>query len=556
MSSVFSGAGHILKQLTAFFSRKTEIVILFTSDVHGSVISYDYILNHATNWGLARVLTLIKRYRQQYSHTLLLDNGDFLQGSPLNYYYNFIDKRTPYPVARVMNAMGYSAASVGNHDIEQGPAVYNRVRNQLKFPWLSANALLRNGKSYFQPYTLREVAGIRLAILGLTTPAIPLWLNPETYRGIRWQDMKEASAGWLKFLKEKKQADVVVGLFHAGIHPSKDKPYWPPDLPEENPCLEIARRHPGYDVIIAGHEHRLYNSHDFRKRHETARPLVIMAGSHARHLGVVHLILQKEGDRWRVKRKYGKIESLRKVPPDERIEKLYAPYHKKILEYINSRIGEAACDLPSREARIRDNAFVDLIHKTQLSVTTAKISLASAFTTRYTLKKGPIRIRDVYGLYPYENNLYVMLMTGRQIKEHLENSSRYFNQIDPRDPFKVPLINTGFMGFDYDMAEGVDYEIDITKPVGERIVNMRDSATGQPFRLNLKYKVVMNSYRAMQLRKYYKCRILWKSNKQMRDLLVEYIRKVKIVGCDFSANWRLVPEDLVRRLLERQKIPD
>jgi len=530
-------------------SKQLEVVLLFTSDVHGSVISYDYVLGKPTTWGLSRVASLVQSYREKYPHTLLLDNGDFLQGSPLNYFYNYVDKKTPYPLARVMNQMEYTASSVGNHDIEQGPRVYNRVRKQLKFPWLSANALQKNGKSYFQPYTMRDIAGLRIAILGLTTPAIPLWLNPETFPGIRWQDMLPAAQGWIRYLKEQKKADVVVGLFHAGVHPNATDPDWPRDIPEENPCLTIAEKFPEYDVIIAGHEHRKYNTHPPENAGDVSHPLVIMAGSHARYLGVIHLHFGREGERWVLQRKYATIESVRHVDPHPEIEKLYAPYHKRILKYINSVIGEARCDISSRMARVQDNAFVDLIHRAQFHATTADISLAAAFTTHFTLKKGPIRIRDVYGLYQYENNLYVLLMTGEQIKDHLERSSRYFNQIDPRDPFRVPLINKNFLGFNYDMAEGINYEIDITKPVGERIVNMRLSKTGKPFDLKRKYKVAVNSYRAMQLCKYYRCRILWRSSKQMRDILVEYIQKVKVVGDDFTANWRLVPEELVKKLL-------
>ena len=530
-------------------SRQLEVVILFTSDVHGSVISYDYVLGKPVTWGLARVATLVRAYREKYPHVILLDNGDFLQGSPLNYYYNFVDTQTPYPLARVMNKMEYSASSVGNHDIEQGQQVYNRVRKQLKFPWLSANSLRRNGNLYFQPYTMRDVEGLRIAILGLTTPAIPFWLNPELYPGIHWQDMVQAAQGWIRYLKQEKQADVLIGLFHAGVHPSAIDPDWPRDIPEENPCLTIAEKFPEYDVIIAGHEHKKFNTHPPEKSDDVTHPLVVMAGSHARFLGVIHLEFHKKNGRWVLFRKYATIESVRQVEPDATIEKIYRPYHKRIMKYINYKIGEAYCDITSQHARIRDNVFVDLIHRAQFGATSADISLASAFTTRFNLKKGPIRIKDVYGLYQYENNLYVLLMTGEQIKDHLERSSRYFNQIDPNDPFRVPLINKNFMGFNYDMAEGIDYEIDITKPVGQRIVNIRYSKNGKPFDLKRKYKVAVNSYRAMQLRKIYHCRILWRSNKQMRDILVEYIQRVHVVGKDFSPNWRLVPEDLVEKIL-------
>ena len=545
----------LIHPLSRLFKKRTEIVILFTSDVHGSIYPYDYILGKKTEWGLAKIATIVEQYRKTYKNLLLLDNGDFLQGSPLNYYFNYINRKMPYPLALVMNFMRYDASCVGNHDIEQGPRVYNRVRKQLKFPWLCANAITSKGKSYFQPFTMREFEGIKVAILGLTTPAIPLWVNPETYRGIRWQDMEEAARGWVSFLKEKKQADVLIGLFHAGIQPSANKPDWPKDIPEENPCLEIARQNHQYDVIITGHQHRKYNSHpEYHTNRSLNTPLIVMAGSHARYLGVVYLSFRRKNNVWQLIDKFAQIKPVKGVPPQQEVLKIYQPYHERVMKYINSKIGEALEDISSRNARLQDNAFVDLIHKAQLSHTRADISFAAAFTTRYTLKKGPIRIKDVYGLYQYENNLYVILMSGRQIKEHLEQSSAYFNQIDPADPFRIPLINRDFMGFNFDMAEGINYEIDITLPVGRRVINIRDSRTGEAFDLERTYKVSVNSYRAIQLQKKYGCRVIWKSSKEMRDILVEYIRKVKKVGDDFSANWRLVPEDLVEKILRHSRI--
>ncbi|RMG66992.1 MAG: hypothetical protein D6715_05710, partial [Calditrichaeota bacterium] len=336
-----------LKQLKIVFRkvfprRRLTIVLAYTTDVHGALQAYDYVLDRPTSWGLTRVATRVSQLRRRYDHVLLLDNGDIIQGSPLTYYYNFVRKRGGHPVARAMNALRYEVSCVGNHDIEQGPSVYQRLRRQLAFPWLSANAMTRRKKSFFQPYTIREVEGIRIAILGLTTPAIPLWLNPELYPGIHWQEMKQAASGWLRFLKENKQADVVVGLFHAGVHPSAGKPGWPPEIPEENPCLQIAQELPDFDVILAGHEHRVYNSQLSRNPAERAlKPAVLMAGSHARHLGVVYLTFQRVEGKWHLREKKARIESMRGIPEEPGLKKLLEPYHHQVLRYVNSKIGQA-----------------------------------------------------------------------------------------------------------------------------------------------------------------------------------------------------------------------
>ncbi|MEJ2635240.1 MAG: 5'-nucleotidase C-terminal domain-containing protein, partial [Calditrichia bacterium] len=516
-------------------------------------LPYDYLSGADTDCGLARIATLVDKYREKYEHVILLDNGDFSQGSPLTYYFNFRDTRSPYPLAEIMNEMHFTASIVGNHDIEQGPRVYNRINKQLKFPWLSANANTRNGKSYFQPFTIREVAGLKIAFLGLTTPAIPFWLNPNTYKGIHWQDMKEAASGWSKYLKEDKKVDLLIGMFHAGIRSKAQNDDWPKDIPEENPTLEIAEKEPGFDVIIAGHEHKLFNTHPQDGKRDVNKPAVVLAGSHGCYLGVIRLTYKENAGRLELIDKQAHLESLKGIKPHPRILKLYEPYHKKILKYIDEPVGEAAEDIESNHVRFRDNPVVNLIHQAQLNATTADISLTTVFRDKYLLKKGPIRVRDIYQLYEFENDLYVVLMTGKQMKQHLENSARYFNRIDPRDPFKTSLINNDFKGIEYDMAEGIRYEIDITRPVGERIVNLTASGVKKPLDMKRKYKVAVNSYRAIQLNKKYGCRIIWKSNKELREFIIDYIKKSGKITNHFEPGWRLVPEDITEKIIRKLK---
>ncbi len=544
-----------LKQLyTSLFSRATRnVVILYTTDVHGHLYPYDYVRGAESRVGLTRAATIIEQYRKQYPQLLLLDNGDFLQGTPMTYYYNFIATETVHPVARVMNALGYQAVSVGNHDIEQGPDVYLRVRKQTRFPWLSANASRKPRGTFFQPYTIREIEGIRVAILGMTTPAIPLWLEPDLYPGITWQDMLTSTRSWVSYLKEKKQADVIVGLFHAGIHPNAGQPGWPPDLPEENPCLQIAREIPQLDVILAAHEHRLYNSHE---EHDPQRPvqspLVMMAGSHARYVGVVQLQLKQQDNRWQVVDKWGRLERVAGQPAHPRILQLLRPYHREVLHYVSSIIGYLNAPLTAKYSRLMDTPLLDFIHQMQMHFTGAALSLAASFDVHFELKAGPIRIKDVYGVYKYENYLYVVEMTGAQLKEHLEWSTQYFNTVDPDHFIADDFINHQFMGFNFDTAEGVDYVIDVTRPVGQRILHLRLQSTGQPLQPEHIYRVAVNSYRAQQLRQRYHCKVVWKSNKEIRDLLVEYIQTLGTITPTCNHNWKIVPEWVVERFIKQR----
>ncbi len=544
-----------LKRLyTSLFNRAVhQIVVLYTTDVHGHLYPYDYIRGEESRVGLTRAATVIEQYRKQFPHLILLDNGDFLQGTPMTYYYNFIARETVHPVARVMNALGYQAVSVGNHDIEQGPGVYLRVRKQMRFPWLSANANRKPRGSYFQPYTIRDIEGIRIAILGMTTPAIPLWLEPELYPGITWQDMLSSTRSWVDYLKTKKQADVIIGLFHAGIHPNAGQPGWPRDLPEENPCLQIAGQIPELDVILAAHEHRLYNSHPEDDEHRSInKPLVIMAGSHARYIGVVQLQLKKQDQHWQVIDKWGRLERVAGQPAHPRILQLLRPYHREVLHYVSSIIGHLKAPLTARLSRLMDTPLLDFIHQMQMHFTDAPLSLAASFDVHFQLKAGPIRIKDVYGVYKYENYLYVVEMTGAQFLQHLEWSTQYFNTVDPEHFIAEDFINHHFMGFNFDTAEGVTYEINVTRPVGQRIQNLRLQSTGEPLRPEQRYRVAVNSYRAQQLRQRYNCPVVWKSNKEIRDLMVEYIQSMGTIEPTCNHNWKIVPEWVIQRFIKQR----
>ncbi|HFB68039.1 MAG TPA: bifunctional metallophosphatase/5'-nucleotidase [Calditrichae bacterium] len=546
-----------LKQLYAsLFSRRTQkLVILYTTDVHGHLYPYDYVRGTESRVGLARAATIIEQYRKKYPHLILLDNGDFLQGSPMTYYYNFINTNDVHPVARAMNALHYQAVSVGNHDIEQGPDVYLRVRKQTRFPWLSANGERKPRGTFFQPYTIREVEGIRVAILGMTTPAIPLWLEPDLYPGITWKDMLTATRHWFTYLKEKKHADVVIGLFHAGVHPNAGTPGWPEGLPEENPCLQIAEAIPQLDVILGGHEHRIFNTHEEGDADRPVdRPLVMMAGSHGRYVGVVTLHLKKEQNTWVVTDKWGHLERVAGQPAHPKIVNILRPYHREVLHYVSSIIGHLEAPLSSRLSRLMDTPFLDFIHQMQFHFTGADLSLAASFDAHFELKPGPIRIKDVYGVYKYENYLYVVEMTGAQFKEHLEWSSQYFHTVDPERFIPDDFINHDFMGFNFDTGEGVDYEIDVTRPVGHRIQNLRLQKSGEPLQPDTVYRVAVNSYRAQQLRQRFHCPVVWKSNKEVRDLMVEYIQQLGTVRPTCNFNWKIVPEWVVEQFIKRRML--
>ena len=631
----------ILFLLSFASAQQTDtLYILQTTDVHGNVQDYNYFNDQPADYGLARIYTEVAQLRRVHKNVLLLDGGDLLQGTPMIYYFNKIETDVPNPMILTLNDMKYDAFAVGNHDIEQGPVVYNRARKESHFPWLSANSVRKDGSTYFKPYTIIKRNGIRIGIIGLTTPAIPMWLDKSLYPGIEWADMVETAKKYVKILRP--QVDVLVGLFHAGFEAEYSKKQTDAlGLPNENASLLVAEQAPGFDVVFAGHSHRPEpKPGEVESIMDQTKPLLINAGSWGRNLGIAEIIIRKKAEdrrqktkdnikrrhrlspkmraamqkhrdkrlkterkkekinsskyqaaqhkplkklegnpkeqspdiqnktSWKVVAKKGWLKSMKDVPPVPEILNLMKPYHQKILKYIRTKIAELTAPLDAARSRFEDNATVELINKAQLDYTGADISFAASFNEHFKMPAGPIRIKDIYGMYRYENFLYTVAMTGQQIKDFLEYSARYFvpenGRITASD--KMP-------GYNYDMAEGIRYKIivkkgranktqDIRQMIKEVKKKYQDTSnkirtgnsvediifikTGKPLEMNKTYTVAMNSYRAtgggghLAAAGIKNPKILSKSNVEMRSILAEYIKKQKIIRPETDGNWKLI----------------
>lgn len=619
------------------------LYILQTTDVHGNVQDYNYFTDKPADYGLARIYTEVARLRQEHKNVVLLDGGDLLQGTPMVYYFNQIDTDLPNPMILTLNTMKYDAFAVGNHDIEQGPAVYNRARKESAFPWLSANSVQKDGSTYFKPYTIIERNGIRIGVIGLTTPGIPMWLDKSLYPGIEWTDMVQTAKKYVALLRP--QVDVLVGLFHAGFEARYSKKQTDAlGLPNENASRLIAEQVPGFDVVFAGHSHRRQpKPGQIESIMDRTKPLLMNAGSWARNLGVAEIIvrkktkdtkhkkqekrhtikdkkerkyglspkmraaMQKHRDKllkteskkekinsskyqvaqhkplkklernpqkkktlnqnktaWKVVAKKGWLKSMKDVPPAPEILNLMKPYHQKTLKYIRTKIAELTAPLDASRSRFEDNATVELINKAQLDYTGADISFAASFNEHFKMPAGPILIKDIYGMYRYENFLYTIEMTGQQIKNFLEYSARYFVPENGKITASAKM-----PGYNYDMAEGIRYRITIkrqeenkTQDIRQMIKEVKNKyqktesgntvedliliKTGKPLEMDKTYKVAMNSYRAtgggghLAAAGIKNPKILSKSNVEMRTILAEYIKKQKIIRPETDGNWKLI----------------
>ncbi len=538
-----------LKSVSAQVS--DTLYILQTTDVHGHIYPYDYYTDSPAPYGLAKAYTKICEYRKKHKNVLLIDTGDLLQGTPLAYYYDKINTTAFNPLILTLNYMGYNAFTVGNHDIEQGLPVYYKARRHSEFPWLSANSLLPDGRTFFKPYAKFNVNGIKITILGLTTPAIPMWLDSSLYPGIRWTDMVKTAAYWAP--KLRKETDVLLGSFHAGFEAQYSKKQTDRlGLPNENASLLVAKNVPLFDVVFGGHSHRPLGRKGYNAPHPVPvknlikvnghRTLLLNAGSWARYLGVAQIILQKnKTGNYRITSMDGWLEPLKDVPASAAILTLIRPYHKQTLRYTHTPITTLTDTLSALKARWQDTAFMDLINNAQLAMGHADISFAACFNDKALIPPGRLRIKDVYQIYKYENYLYVLKMTGQQIKDYLEYCARYYRWENGK-----LSTNPQIAGYNYDMAQGISYEIHVKEPIGQRIRHLIDSKSGKPLEMRKMYKVALNSYRAsgggghLAAAHATKAPVIWKSDREIRNLLIDYLKEKKSYKPTCDHNWKLV----------------
>ena len=450
--------------------QRAHVVILGTTDMHGHIFPIDYYTNKYDNVGIAKVATLVKQARKDDPDLMLVDSGDTIQGTPLEYFHNKRNNTPPDPMMLAMNALHYDSMTVGNHEYNFGLQVLNKARSEAQFPWLSANTYdVGTDNPHYKPYLVKEVQGVRIGILGLTTPGIPNWENKPNYAGLEFHETVSEAKKWVPILRDKEKVDVVVITMHMGLEedlrtgiPS------PSQVPNENAAVAIARQVTGVDVILMGHTHRDVGDVIING------VLLTQADRWASHLGRVDLYLERgEAARWRVVGKASRtIPVTEKTEIDPEIAKLGEPYDKETQAWLGRAIGESSEELTANGCRYHDTAIIDLIQRVQLEAGKADVSMAACFNERAHIAKGNVTVRDIAGLYEYENTLVTLELTGQQLKDALEHSARYFKEYQPGRSINES-VDTRIPGYNFDVAQGVTYDIDITKPFGERILNLK-----------------------------------------------------------------------------------
>lgn len=543
--------------LGAHGADKKEVIlnIIETSDVHGSYFPYDFITRKPQNGSLARLSSLVNERRSQYKDAfMLVDNGDILQGQPIAYYYNYIDTKTEHVCASMLNYLRYDLGNMGNHDVEPGHAVYDRWVSQCKFPVLGANIIdTKNNKPYLPPYKVLEREGVKVAVLGMITPAIPSWLPEQLWSGLRFDDMETTARYWVKIIKEKEKPDIIIGLFHAGPEGNQ--------LGDaiENGSEIVARNVPGFDVVFMGHDHQRH----CRKVVNAAGDSVLITGpsNAARCVSDVMIKVVKKNGKLVKKEVSGQITELDAYPIDQAFMKTFDPQYRATLDFVSRKIGRMSSTISSKDAFFGPSAFIDLLHQLQMDLTGAEISFCAPLSPTAEIKEGDIYVSDMFNLYRYENMLYTMKLSGKEIKGFLEMSyALWTNQMKSASDHLLLLDDSksGFgrfknPTFNFDSAAGIIYTVDVTKPEGSR-VDIKSMADGTPFQMDKVYKVAVNSYRgngggdlltkgAGIPKEELKSRIITSTEKDLRYYLMKRIEEKKQLDPKPLNQWKFIPEE-------------
>lgn len=559
-------------QVSDIMAQQTKTVTLRfieTSDVHGAFFPYDFIERTPKAGTMARVSSYVNKLRSEMGDRLiLLDNGDILQGQPTCYYSNYVKTGAENIAAKVTNYLGYDAATVGNHDIETGHAVYDKWIKENKCDMLGANIIdVATEKPYLKPYTIIERDGVRVAVLGSITPAIPNWLNESLWSGLRFEPILDTARKWVDLLKNQEKADVVVGLFHSGWNGGISTLHY-----NEDEAELVAKNVPGFDIVFFGHDHRERKAEVVNVKGETV--LCLDPSCNAINVADAEVTVVKKAGRLVSKTVKGEIHNVCDEPVDEAFDRYFQADIDSVKAYVGRKIGYMGDTIRTRDCFFGSAAFTDLIHNLQLAITGADISFNAPLSFDVTVDKGPLYMSDMFKLYRYENQLYVLRMTGEEIRKHLEMSyDQWVNTMKTKDDHillldegnKADMQKYGFrnLTFNFDSAAGIDYVVDVTKPNGQKVIIKRMS-NGQKFDERKWYKVVMNSYRgngggelvtkgAGIPKDSLQRRIVYQSKLDQRYYLTQEIERLKTIAPKPNDNWRFVPDDWAKPALARDR---
>ena len=574
-----------------------QLRLLHTTDVHMNLLAWDYYQDKPTEeYGLARTATLIKAARAETRNTMLFDNGDLLQGSPLGDFVARVQPLQPgqvHPAYKVLNHLNYDAANIGNHEFNYGLPFLRVAQATSGVPLVNANVVVDHADparqiNAFTPYLMLERLffdntgqghRLRVGVIGFVPPQILQWDQAHLKGRLLVRDIPETARRLVPEMKAR-GADIVVAIPHSGFERGETVMF------AENAVARLAEV-PGVDAILFGHSHgefpgRFFNAHpkvDLARGTINGVPAV-MPGRWGDHLGVVDLTLERRDGRWQRVDGKGEIRPVwdrqaRKalVEPDPEIARLVAAEHEGTLRYMRAEVAKTTTPIQSYFAQVADDPSVQLVSQAQIAYARKALagtphaglpllSAAAPFKTGgrqgfsyYTdIPAGPIALRNVADLYIYPNTLKAVKLTGAQVREWLEMSAGAFNRIDPAGAPEQNLLNSSFPSFNFDTIDGVTYRIDVTQPArygrdgrlanaeARRIVDLRFG--GRPIDDKAEFIVVTNNYRASGGGNFPALdgsNIVLDAPDENREALVQYLQAEKTVDPAADGNWRVQP---------------
>ncbi len=528
-------------------STRVEILVAATTDTHGRLRGWDYYANAADSArGLARAATIVDSLRRAApGRVVLVDAGDLLQGNPMTYVAARVDSLAPHPVIAAMNAMRYDAAAVGNHEFNYGLDVLDRAVRQARFPFLAANTERLDRGRPFAPRTMVTRGGVKVAIIGATTPGSMVWDRDNLRGRLRVGDIVAALPAQVQAARAE-GADLVVVVAHSGVTGETSYDTGSTNLGSENAMAQVAHRVPGIDLIVIGHTHREVADTTING------VLVIQPRNWATSVAVATLGLEQADGRWRVASKQGRLVQARGHAESPAVVRAVERAHASAMRYSNEVIGRTASSWTTDSARLQDMPLIDLIQAVQMRATHADLSVAAAFTLDARLEPGPVTVAQIAQLYPYDNTLRAMRLSGRQVRAFLEQSAKYWvvepdgrgglrARPDPRIP-----------GYNFDALAGADYTWDLSRPVGSRVTSL--SVRGRPVADTDSFTVAINNYRAGGSGGYSMllgAPVVYESQTEIRELMIEEVRRRgTLEPADvFTRNWQMLQPRRTLRII-------
>lgn len=519
-----------------------NVNILLTSDIHGTVYPIHYQNNENAELGLAKIATRIAQERTQNDHVLVIDNGDFIQGTPFTYYYTKYMQNEENPMSIIANHIGYDAAIIGNHEFNYGMDVLNKAVAHANMPYLAANIMNKQTrKPYFgKPYIIKHIhPDIKIAVLGVTTHYIPNWEQPHHIEDVIFENALETTKQWVSYIKEHEQPHLFIVAYHGGFERDLQTGEPTEILTGENQGYEMCQEIEGIDILLTGHQHR-YIAHT-----KVNGVTVLQTGSNGRSLGKIHVTLTRNQNQWMIEECHSELLPIEGIPADEKVLSLISTYEERTQEWLDQPIGSIIGDMLIHDAmqtRLQDCAFIEFINKVQMDVSGVDISCTSLFHNESSGFPNQITMRDIVSNYIYPNTLKVVRVTGKDIKEALELTAEYFSLDTDRNIIVNPAyIEPKPQHYNYDMWEGISYILNISKPVGERVVSLQYK--GAPIHFHQEYDVVMNNYRASgggNYAMYQNKPIIKDIPIDMSELIANYILERKTIEATTNHNWKVV----------------